>query len=330
MLRYLLRRIALMIPTVFAVSLVSFLVIQLPPGDYLTTVMLNMQKEGQIVQPEQLIALRQRYALDQPLIVQYGAWIGNIVLHGDFGQSFSYARPVSDLLVERLPLTLGLGFTSFLIGWVVALAAGIYSAARKYGVIDYLITVAAFFGVAVPGFLVALVGMYIQFQFFGLSVGGMFSSEYAEANWNLGKVVDLLGHLWLPAFVLVMGGVGGTIRVLRANLLDELGKPYVVAARGRGLDERSLLLRYPVRVALNPFIATIGWAIPAIFDGEVLVSTVFGLETTGPLLLRALQSQDMYLAGSVLFIVCVLTVIGTLISDILLAVVDPRVRAGMA
>lgn len=330
MLRYLIRRVLLMIPTVFAVSLVSFLVIQLPPGDYLTTVIVNLQREGQVVQPEQLIALRRRYALDQPLIVQYWTWISNIVLHGDFGQSFSYARPVSDLLAERMPLTLGLGLSSFLIGWVVALAAGIYSAARKYGVIDYIITVLAFFGVAVPGFLMALVVMYVQFSVFGQSVGGMFSAEYAQANWNLGKLLDLLGHLWLPAFVLVMGGVGGTIRVLRANLLDELGKPYVVAARGRGLDERGLLLRYPVRVALNPFIATIGWAIPAIFDGEVLVSTVFGLETTGPLLLRALQSQDMYLAGSVLFIVCVLTVIGTLISDLLLAAVDPRVRAGMA
>lgn len=319
-----------MIPTVFAVSLVAFLVIQLPPGDYLTTMIANLQAQGEAVRPEQLEAWRQRYALDQPVIVQYWTWISNIVFHGDFGQSFDYSRPVSDLLAERMPLTLGLGISSFLIGWTVALAAGIYSAARKYGVIDYIITVLAFLGVAIPGFLVALVAMYIQFEVFGWSVGGMFSAEYAQANWNLGKFLDLLSHLWLPAFVLVMGGVGGTIRVLRANLLDELGKPYVVAARGRGLDERSLLLRYPVRVALNPFIATIGWAIPAIFDGEVLISTVFGLETTGPLLLRALRSQDMYLAGSVLLIVSVLTVIGTLISDLLLGAVDPRVRAGMA
>lgn len=330
MLTYIFKRLLMMIPTVFLVSLVSFLIIQLPPGDYLSTVVAGMQQQGQAVQPEQLQALRVRYALDEPIFIQYWTWISNIVLHGDFGQSFHYGRPVSDLLRERLPLTLGMGITSFVIGWSVALVAGIYSAARKYTVMDYIITTLSFLGVAIPGFLIALVSLYVQFQFFGASVGGVFSAEYAEANWNLGKLIDFIKHLWLPVIVLTLGGVGGTIRVLRANLLDELGKPYVVAARGRGLDERSLLLRYPVRVALNPFIATIGWAIPAIFDGEVLISTVLGLETTGPLLLVALQSQDMYLAGSVLFIVCVLTVIGTLISDILLAAVDPRVRAGIA
>lgn len=318
-----------MVPTVFLVSLVSFLVIQLPPGDFLTTYIATRAQSGSSVQPAEVIALQQRYGLDLPVPLQYLRWIGNIVLHGDFGQSFTYARPVGDLLAERLPLTLGLGLTSFVLGWAIALVAGIYSAARKYSIGDYIITVLAFLSLAVPGFLIVLVIMFLQFRA-GLSVGGMFSTEYVDAGWNLGKLLDLLSHLWVPVLVLGLGGVGGTIRVLRANLLDETRKPYVVAARARGLTERTLLWRYPVRVALNPFIATIGWAIPAIFDGEVLISTVLGLETTGPLLLGALRSQDMYLAGSVLFIVCVLTVIGTLISDVLLAVVDPRVRRGMA
>ncbi|SDS75379.1 ABC transporter permease [Actinopolymorpha singaporensis] len=326
--RYLLRRFAYMIPTVFLISLVSFAIIQLPPGDYLTTVVANLSRTGQTVDPAQLAALKQRYALDQPLVAQYAKWISNIVLHGDFGQSFEHGRSVASLLAERLPLTLALGIATFLFTWAVALPAGIYSAVRKYSVGDYLMTAIAFVGIAVPGFLLALTVAYIQFRYFDKSVGGLLSPDYVDARWNLGKILDLLDHLWLPIVVLSLGGIGGTIRVLRANLLDELRKPYVVTGRARGLSERKLIANYPVRVALNPFIATIGWLIPALFDGEVLVATVLGLQTTGPLLLGALQSQDMYLAGSIIFIACVLTVIGTLISDILLALVDPRIREG--
>ena len=325
---YLLRRVLSMIPTVFLISLVSFVIIQLPPGDYLSTVVANLSRTGQNVDPAQLAALKQRYALDQPVIAQYWKWITNIVLHGDFGQSFEHGRAVSSLLAERLPLTLALGLATFLFTWAVALPAGIYSAVRKYSVGDYVMTAIAFLGIAIPGFLLALTVAYLQFRYFDKSVGGLLSPEYVDAGWNLGKILDLLDHLWLPIVVLSIGGIGGTIRVLRANLLDELHKPYVVTGRARGLSERRLIAHYPVRVALNPFIATIGWLIPALFDGEVLVATVLGLQTTGPLLLGALESQDMYLAGSIIFIACVLTVIGTLISDILLALVDPRVREG--
>ena len=325
---YLLRRVLSMIPTVFLISLVSFVIIQLPPGDYLSTVVANLSRTGQNVDPAQLAALKQRYALDQPVIAQYWKWITNIVLHGDFGQSFEHGRAVSSLLAERLPLTLALGLATFLFTWAVALPAGIYSAVRKYSIGDYVMTAIAFLGIAIPGFLLALTVAYLQFRYFDKSVGGLLSPEYVDAGWNLGKILDLLDHLWLPIVVLSIGGIGGTIRVLRANLLDELHKPYVVTGRARGLSERRLIAHYPVRVALNPFIATIGWLIPALFDGEVLVATVLGLQTTGPLLLGALESQDMYLAGSIIFIACVLTVIGTLISDILLALVDPRVREG--
>lgn len=326
---YLLRRFGAMLPTVFLISLVSFAIIQLPPGDFIDTVVANMQKSGQTVQSAELIALKARYALDEPMIAQYFNWISNIVLHGDFGSSMLYNRPVWDLIAERLPLTLALGITTVLFSWLIALPAGIYSAVKKYSIPDYIMTAIAFLGIAIPGFLLALTIAFLQFKYGGKAVGGMFSPEYAEADWNLGKLLDFLDHFWLPVLVLSIGGIGGTIRVLRANLLDELHKPYVVTARARGLSERRLIAQYPVRVALNPFIATIGWLIPALFDGEVLVATVLGLETTGPLLLNSLNSQDMYLAGSIVFVACGLTVIGTLISDILLAVVDPRVRAGL-
>jgi peptide/nickel transport system permease protein len=328
MVAYLLRRLLYVVPTVFLVSLVSFLIIQLPPGDYLSTVVANLSRTGQNVDPAQLAALKERYALDQPVVAQYWKWITNILVHGDFGQSFEYGRSVSSLLAERLPLTLALGISTLLFTWAVALPAGIYSAVRKYSVGDYVMTAVAFLGIAIPGFLLALTVAYLQFRYFDKSVGGLLSPEYVGAGWNLGKILDLLDHVWLPILVLSLGGIGGTIRVLRANLLDELHKPYVVTGRARGLSERRLIAHYPVRVALNPFIATIGWLIPALFDGEVLVATVLGLQTTGPLLLGALESQDMYLAGSIIFIACVLTVLGTLVSDILLALVDPRVREG--
>jgi peptide/nickel transport system permease protein len=328
MVAYLLRRLLYVVPTVFLVSLVSFLIIQLPPGDYLSTVVANLSRTGQNVDPAQLAALKERYALDQPVVAQYWKWITNILVHGDFGQSFEYGRSVSSLLAERLPLTLALGISTLLFTWAVALPAGIYSAVRKYSIGDYVMTAVAFLGIAIPGFLLALTVAYLQFRYFDKSVGGLLSPEYVGAGWNLGKILDLLDHVWLPILVLSLGGIGGTIRVLRANLLDELHKPYVVTGRARGLSERRLIAHYPVRVALNPFIATIGWLIPALFDGEVLVATVLGLQTTGPLLLGALESQDMYLAGSIIFIACVLTVLGTLVSDILLALVDPRVREG--
>jgi peptide/nickel transport system permease protein len=330
MAQFLARRLGYMCVTLFLITIVSFLVIALPPGDYLTTLVANLQRSGQNADPAYIAALKVRYGLDQPIWVQYWKWISNIVLHGDFGQSFKYGRPVSALVAERLPWTLVLGISTLLFGWLVALPAGIYSAVRKYSVGDYVMTTFAFLGIAIPGFMIALVVAYVEFTYFDWSIGGLFSPDYEDAAWNLGKVLDLLAHLWLPILVLGLEGVGGTIRVLRANLLDELHKPYVVTARSRGLPERTLLLRYPVRLALNPFISTAGWVLPGLFGGEVIIAQVLGLPSTGPLLLDALESEDMYLAGSILLIVSVLTVVGTLISDILLAVVDPRIREGLA
>lgn len=323
---FIVRRVLYMIPTLFLISVVSFVVIQLPPGDYLSTVVAGLQQQGQSVDPAYLASLKQRYGLEESIITQYWKWISNIVLHGDFGQSFQYNRPVSTMLADRLPLTLAIAIVTLLLAWSFALPAGIYSAVRQYSVGDYVLTTLSFLGVAVPGFLILLVGMFIQFKYLGWSVGGLFSPDWTDAAWNLGKVVDLLKHLALPVIVLAAEGTAGTIRILRANLLDELHRPYVITARSKGLSERRLLLRYPVRVALNPFISTIGWVLPALISGEVIVSTVAGLNTTGPMMLTALRSQDMYLAGSVLLVISALTVVGTLLSDIALAAVDPRIR----
>lgn len=324
--RYVLRRALYMIPTLFLISIVAFLIIQLPPGDFLTAYIATLTKSGQSVQPEVVLALKNRYGLDQPIYVQYWKWISNIVLHLDFGQSFEYNKPVSSLFAERLPLTLALGGCTLLLSWIIALPAGIYSAVRKYSILDYLITTLCLLGVAIPGFLIALVIAYFQFDILNWSVGGMLSPQFADAQWNLGKLLDWLRHFILPVLIIGLEGTIGTIRILRANLLDELHKPYVVTARSKGLSERRLLAKYPVRLALNPFVSTIGWVLPGLINGEVIVSSVLGLNTTGPLLLNGLQAQDMYLAGSIILVLSALTVLGTLISDIALAALDPRIR----
>lgn len=326
MLRFLIRRLLAMVLTLSAVSMVAFGIIQLPPGDYLSTVVARLTAQGGGFDESQLDALTERYGLDEPIYVQYLKWISNIVLHGDFGQSFEWNQPVSSLLADRLPLTLVLGISTLLFTWGLALPIGVYSAVRKYSIGDYLATFVSFLGLAVPNFLLALLFAYLGFRFFGVSAGGLFSPQYADAAWNLGKVLNLFSHLWLPIVVIGMAGTAGVIRVMRANLLDELHKPYVVTARSKGLKESRLIVKYPVRIALNPFVSTIGWVLPALVNGEVIVSQVLSLETTGQLLLRALESQDMYLAGSIILIVSALTVIGTLLSDVLLAVVDPRIR----
>nr|WP_273378480.1 ABC transporter permease [Actinopolymorpha pittospori] len=325
---YIGRRVMLMVPTVFVISVVAFVIIQLPPGDYLTTIVSQLQAQGDQIDKAELASLSARYGLDQPVVVQYWKWISGILLHGDFGMSFAWNRPVSALLGERLPLTIVLAITTLLFTWAVAFPIGVYSAVRQYSAGDYVATTLGFIGLAIPDFLLALVLMWIGLNYFGMSVGGLFSQEYLDSAWNLGKLIDLLGHLWVPVVVLGAAGTAGLIRVLRANLLDELHKPYVVAARARGMPERRLTMKYPLRVALNPFVSTIGWVLPGLVSGEVIVAQVLSLQTTGPLLLDSLKSQDMYLAGSVIFIVSVLTVIGTLISDILLAWLDPRVRLG--
>lgn len=328
MLGYLARRSAYMVPTLILISVVSFAIIQLPPGDFLTTVVNKLAAQGENVDQTQLEQLRQRYGLDQPMIVQYFKWMQGILTQWDFGQSFEWKESVAQLLSTRMPLTIMLSVVTLLMTWIIAFPIGVYSAVKQYSIGDYVATTLAFLGLATPNFLIALVLMYLAYEVFDTSVGGLFSPEFIESGWNIGKLMDLFGHLWIPVLVLGTAGTAGLIRILRANLLDELRKPYVVAARGRGVPERKLLMRYPLRVALNPFISTIGWVLPGLVSGEVIVAKVLSLPTTGPLLLGSLLSQDMYLAGAIVLMVSVLTVIGTLVSDLALAWLDPRVRMG--
>lgn len=324
--RYVARRVLYMIPTLIAVSIVAFAIIQLPPGSFLDTYVATLSKTGQTVQQSQLLALKKRYGLDDPIYVQYWKWVSNIVLHGDFGKSFEYNRSVSSLFGDRLPITIALMGCSLLLSWLIALPAGVYSALRRYSFGSYLITTLCLLGLAIPGFLIALAVGYFEFDVLNWSVGGLTSPQYVNATWNLGKVLDWLRHFIVPVVIIGVEGTIATIRILRANLLDELHRPYVVTARSKGLSERRLTLKYPVRLAVNPFVSTIGWTIPLLINGEVIVSQVLGLNTTGPLLLNALQAQDMYLAGSIILVVSVLTVIGTLLSDLALAALDPRIR----
>jgi peptide/nickel transport system permease protein len=293
------------------ISLVAFVIIQLPPGDYLTTLVAQYAAQGESLDHAQLQALTQRYGLDQPAYVQYWKWISGIVFHLDFGQSFEWSQPVSSLLADRLPLTIALAGLTIVLTWVVSLPIGVYSAVKQYSFGDYLATAVGFLGLATPNFLLALVLMWVGFSTLGLSVGQANPATFAIAIVVLGTA-----------------GTAGLIRILRANLLDELRKPYVVAARAQGLREGRMLVKYPLRVAMNPFFSTIGWLLPTLVGGEVIVASVMNLNTVGPLLLGALRSQDMYLAGSIILILGVLTVIGTLVSDIALAWLDPRVRLG--
>jgi peptide/nickel transport system permease protein len=326
MARLVIRRLLYMIPTLFVISIVTFLIIQLPPGDFLSTYIAELSSRGDAVDMRLVQALRERYGLDEPVYVQYYKWISNIVLHGDFGDSFQFRKPVSDLIWGRLGLTLAIAVATLLVSWLIAFPIGIYSAVRQYSIGDYAFTFIGFLGLATPNFLLALIFVWISFKYFGQSVGGLFSPEYVDAAWNLGKVLDLVSHLWIPVLIIGTAGTAGLIRVLRANLLDELRKPYVTTARAKGLPEWRIVLKYPLRMAMGPFISTAGWLLPTIVGGEVLVSVVIGLDTTGPLLLQALISQDMYLAGSFILILATLTVIGTLISDLLLAWWDPRIK----
>jgi peptide/nickel transport system permease protein len=272
--------------------------------------------------------MKRMYGLDQPEIVQYYLWMRNMIVYGDFGRSFQWNKPVKTILLERIPLTMGVSLATTLFVFAVSIPIGIYSATHKYSAFDYLFTFIGFIGLSVPGFLLALVLMWVIYNLTGATVSGLFSAQYADAPWSVGKLLDLLKRIWFPMFVIGMSGTAGLIRVMRGNLLDELQKQYVVTARAKGLSERTLLLRYPVRIAVNPIISTIGWILPSIVGGEVLVSIVLNLQTTGPVLLQAVRFQDMYLAGSITLILSILTIVGTLIADILLVWVDPRIRFG--
>lgn len=325
MLGFLYRRILYMIPTIFLISVMTFLIIQLPPGDYLDTLAAELADSGGLDEGTEE-ALAELYGFGQPIYVQYFKWMKGILLDGNFGISFEKNLPVNDLIWDRLGWTFGISILTLIFIWVTALPIGIYSAVKKYSVGDYAATFLGFIGLAVPNFLLALVMMYIAFKYFGQSVGGLVSPEYIDEPWTWGKFVDLLKHIWMPIIVVGTSGAAALIRIMRANLLDELYRPYVVTARAKGMSEFQLLMKYPVRVALNPFVSTIGWILPTLVSGEIIVAVVMNLPTTGPLLLRALLVQDMYLAGSLILIVSLLTVLGTLISDVLLAWIDPRIR----
>jgi len=326
MLQFILRRILLMVPTIFVISIIAFAIIQLPPGDYLTTYVAELQATGETVDEATLQQLQQRYGLGLPFHQQYYRWVSGIILRGDFGQSFTWNQPVNTLIWQRLGFTMLITLTTVVFIWVVALPIGIYSAVKQYSIGDYAATFFGFLGLATPNFLLALILMYVAFKYFGQSVGGLFSPDFVDAPWTMARILDLFAHLWIPVIILGTAGTAGLIRIMRANLLDELHKPYVITARAKGMPERRLIWRYPVRVAMNPFISTIGWTLPALVSGSIIVSVVLNLPTTGPLLLQALMQQDMYLAGGFILIVSCLTVIGTLISDILLAWLDPRIR----
>jgi peptide/nickel transport system permease protein len=326
MLAYILRRIAILIPTLFVISIITFIVIQLPPGDFLTSYQMTLRSQGEAVDETEIAYMRNRYGFQQPVYVQYGKWVWGIITRGDWGQSMEWQRPVKELIWERMALTVVLSLCSLFVGWFIAIPLGVYSATHQYSIPDYIATFISFVGVGTPGFMIALIVMWVAMRQFGLHVGGLFSEKFIQAPWTWDKVVDMLKHLWIPVLILALNGTAGGLRTTRANLLDELNKPYVETARAKGIAESKLIWKYPVRVALNPFFSTVGWELAGLVSGSTLISVVLSLQTTGPMMLRALTSQDMYLAGSFLFLLSVLTVIGTLVSDILLAWVDPRIR----
>jgi peptide/nickel transport system permease protein len=320
------KRLLWMIPSLLVISILSFVLIRLPPGDFVTNYIATLAASNEIVDQNTAADLRARFGLDQPMIVQYWRWISSIVFRGDFGFSFEWQQPVGDLIWERMGLTLLLTLSTLLVTWAIALPVGVYSAVKKYSLGDYLATFFSFLGLAVPSFLLALVLMYVAAMKFGQDVGGLFSEEYLTAPWSFGKALDLLSHIWIAVVILAVSGTASLIRIMRANMLDELGKPYVTTARAKGLSEFRLLVKYPVRLALNPFISTIAWLLPNLVSGSIIVAIVLNLPTAGPLLLQSLMSQDMYLAGAFVLLICALTLVGTLISDVLLALADPRIR----
>jgi peptide/nickel transport system permease protein len=326
MLRLALHRLAYMAVTLLMVSVVAFVIIQLPPGDYADTYAAKKAQAGATMTREQVDDLRHSLGLDRPLHEQYLRWMSGIVFRGDFGWSLEWRRPVAAVIAERLPLTLTLAFATLLFMYAVALPVGILSAVRQYSFGDHLFSLLGYAGLAIPNFLLAIIFMYLGQQWFGQSVGGLFSPAYQDAPWSWGKFLDLLGHLWIPVIVLGTSGTAYLARSMRAALLDELDKMYVVAARAGGLSPMRLLLKYPVRMALNPIIATLGWRLTYVISGAPIVGYVMALPDTGPLFLHSLMNQDMQLAGGMVLIFCALTIIGTFVSDLLLALLDPRIK----
>ncbi len=325
MLAYTVRRILIMIPTLLAISVIVFMIIQLPPGDYLETYISQLQADGQKIDLEKIEALRRQYGLDRPVYEQYGVWVWGL-LQGDMGYSFAYQLPVNQVVGDRLWLSFLIAFTTILFTYAVSFPIGIYSAVRQYSLGDYAFSFLGFLGLATPNFLLALVLLYFANVYFGTSIGGLMDDVYIDQPWTWGKFLSVLEHLWVPVIVIGTSGTAGMIRRLRANLLDELQRQYVVTGRAKGLSPVKLLLKYPLRMALNPFIADIGNLLPQVVSGAAIVSIVLNLPTTGPMLIEALRAQDMYLAGSFLMFLALLTVIGVFLSDLLLALLDPRIR----
>lgn len=325
MLRFILRRFLWMIPTLIAISIISFVIIQAPPGDFLSVYVSRLEAQGEDIDRSTIEGLRVRYGIGQPIYIQYFKWMRG-VLRGDLGQSLEWNRPVGELIAKRLPWSLTISFTAFIFVFLVGIPIGTLSATRQYSIRDYIFTFIGFIGLAIPNFLLALIMLWFYFVYTGNVAIGLFSPQFLMAPWSLARILDLLKHLWMPGIIIGTAGTAGLIRIMRANLLDELQKPYVMVARAKGLTERKVLYKYPFRIAINPVVSTIGWTLPALVSGELLVSLVLNIPTIAPLFLGSLMSQDMFLAGSIVFILSTLTVIGTLISDILLAWVDPRIR----
>jgi len=326
MLTYIAHRVALLIPLLMILSVISFIIIELPPGDFLSTQIKQMEASGIEVTEQQAANLRQFYGLDKPLYIRYFKWIWNIIRYSNFGWSFQWQRPVSEVIGERIALTMVVSFLTLIFIWIVAIPIGIYSATHQYSFFDHIFTFFGFIGLATPNFLLALVLVWLSFAYFHLPITGLFSEAYIDAAWSLAKAGDMFKHVWIAVIVVGTAGTAGIIRVMRGCLLDELHKQYVVTARAKGVSERKLLFKYPVRVAINPLVSTIGWILPSIVSGMSITAIVLNLPTTGPVLLQALMYQDMYLAGSFVMLLSALTVIGSLISDILLAWLDPRIR----
>ncbi len=334
MFTYTIHRILIMVPTLLAISILTFIIIQLPPGDYLTHQIEQMRAEGELANTDKIEFLRRQYGLDKPLIAQYAIWLGvwpgangfSGLLQGDLGYSFEYDLPVGDVVGDRIWLTFLVSFTTIVFTWLVSFPIGIYSATHQYSWGDHSLTFVGFLGLATPNFLLALVLLYFANVMFGTSIGGLMEPEYLDQPWSWAKFGSVLQHLWIPVIVIGTSGTAGMIRRLRANLLDELQKQYVVTGRAKGMSSFRLLMKYPLRMALNPFIADIGSLLPQVISGAAIVSVVLSLPTTGPMLLEALRSQDQYLAGSFLMALALLTVIGMFLSDLALAALDPRIR----
>jgi peptide/nickel transport system permease protein len=325
MLGYILKRVFYMIPTLFVISAISFMVIELPPGDFVTSYVAQLESSGGYVSEAQVESLRDRFGVDKPIYVKYAKWLKGL-LKGELGRSLQFDQPAMDLIKQRFPVSLGIAMLCLIFVYIVGIPIGIYSAVNRYTIGDYIVTFLGFLGVGIPSFLSALIFIFLYYQITGQAQLGLFSSEFIDAPFSIAKLFDLVKHLWLPIIIISAQPLASTIRQMRANLLDELEKPYVMVARSKGLNNRKLLYKYPVRLAINPIVSTVGWTLPNLINNMLLACMVLGIPSIAPILLDALLSQDMYLAGSIIFFISVLTVVGTLVSDLLLAIVDPRIR----